>query len=91
MIKSNAIEICIIRDIEMIVTKSCCKSKTVLYINYISTKLGKRLIIISSKLLSLYIYVLIILQQHVNFENVGIFSKIIYTCLYPLRYLPDQN
>lgn len=73
----------------MIVIKSCYKSKTVLYINYISTKLSKKQIVVSSKLLSLYI--LIFLQQHVNFENVGIFSKIIYTCLYSLRYLPDQN
>lgn len=73
----------------MIVIKSYYKSKTVLYINYISTKLGKKQIVVSSKLLSLYI--LIFLQQHVNFENVGVFSKIIYTCLYSLRYLPDQN
>ena len=74
MIKSNAIEICIIRDIEMIVTKSCCKSKTVLYINYISTILGKKLIIISSKLLSLYITYLIEISNLISFRLIALFS-----------------
>ena len=77
----------------MIVIKSCCKSKTVvyqLYLNIDISKLGEKQIIVSSKSLFLYIYVNYF-AQHVNFENAGVFTKILYTCLYSLRYLPDQN